>query len=1085
MKYGLRFVSRQAAAAWARAVLDLGRLTAVVSFKTAHVWADHVDVAGNVVRQLLVRAGDLNLVEQADGMVVEGKYGRWPASRAGSGGATGLTALVPTIVTSGRVGWVGERTPIPAAAVVESYADVISFRSRRSADGLRRPQIGALHSVLGYWASGLSDPAIVVMPTGTGKTETMLALLATGRMDRLLVLVPTAALRDQVVDKFLTLGVLQEIGVLSSSALRPSVAALAHGVPTVDEAVQLASSCTVMVATPAALGACPSDARGALLAEFSHLIVDEAHHAPARTWTDVISVFHDRPVVLFTATPFREDGKSLPGRTVFRFPMREAQADGYFTQIEYKSVLSLAGTDRRLAELVVERLRADLTAGFDHVGMARVNSIARAGEVIALYEELAPDLGPVVLHEGVAAGRRRAAMAALKDRTCRLIVCVDMLGEGYDLPSLKVAALHDIKKSLSPLIQFVGRFSRSSTDSRIGTASVFVSRDPQATSSPLKELLREDADWNLVLRDVSDRVTDAAETLSAFDASFHDAPEEVSVSLLEPKMSAVAYRCAQPWWHPERAAEHFGPDRLLADAVAIGADSSVAWMVVRHRTPVKWGSVDLLEQVTYELIILYFNETQRLLYIYGSDKSGTYADLAAAVTEDGVLVDGVRTFRVLARLERLVPTNVGLLDSRDHFHRFTMLVGSDVMEALDTADRQGRSQTHISTSGFDQGERVTISAALSGRFWSTRAAPTLRAWTEWCAEQGDKLLNDSIDMEEIFNGFIVPVDLDKRPSHVLIGLEWPWELYLGAHSTARLRYAGNSYLLTDVGFSVDDFGRSGPFRFSLCAGDWRIAYEARFEEGGGLRYAPLAGDAEVVNRSGVNTLRSWLNDHKPTLFLSGDRMITPDDRLLEPRYELLPFDKSRVNVQDWDGVDHRVESQGPGRRADSIQAYMVRLLKQTDDFDLLIDDDGAGEAADLVGLRREAGELVVTLVHCKYSSKDNAGARLADLYELCGQATRSAKWRQNGVEPLLRHLSHRATLYVARNGVSPIETGDLDTLYSLREVVLQLRPRFRVIVAQPGFSVTAGTEEHLRLLAGAESYVRAVTRGSFEVFCSR
>jgi hypothetical protein len=60
------------------------------------------------------------------------------------------------------------------------------------------------------------------------------------------------------------------------------------------------------------------------------------------------------------------------------------------------------------------------------------------------------------------------------------------------------------------------------------------------------------------------------------------------------------------------------------------------------------------------------------------------------------------------------------------------------MEALDTADRQGRAQTHISTSGFDQGERVTISAALSGRFRSTRAAPTLRAsdlrnWLRACA----------------------------------------------------------------------------------------------------------------------------------------------------------------------------------------------------------------------------------------------------------------------------------------------------------------------------------------------------------------
>ena len=78
-----------------------------------------------------------------------------------------------TIVTSGPVGWAGGRTPIPPFAVVDSYADVISFRTHRSGDGLRRPQVGGLHCVLGYWASSMPDPTIVVMPTGTGKTKTM------------------------------------------------------------------------------------------------------------------------------------------------------------------------------------------------------------------------------------------------------------------------------------------------------------------------------------------------------------------------------------------------------------------------------------------------------------------------------------------------------------------------------------------------------------------------------------------------------------------------------------------------------------------------------------------------------------------------------------------------------------------------------------------------------------------------------------------------------------------------------------------------------------------------------------------------
>jgi len=48
------------------------------------------------------------------------------------------------------------------------------------------------------------------------------------------------------------------------------------------------------------------------------------------------------------------------------------------------------------------------------------------------------------------------------------------LGEGFDLPALKVAAIHDPHKSLAVTLQFVGRFARSGQG--LGDASVFVPR---------------------------------------------------------------------------------------------------------------------------------------------------------------------------------------------------------------------------------------------------------------------------------------------------------------------------------------------------------------------------------------------------------------------------------------------------------------------------------------------------------------------------------------------------------------------------------------------------------------------------------
>lgn len=267
--------------------------------------------------------------------------------------------------------------------------------------------------------------------------------------------------------------------------MRPSVTRLKHGIKDPEDATRLLQLSNMIVATPHVLNACSEDALNVVLERCSHLMVDEAHHAPARTWKRVVDAFADRKVLLFTTTPFREDGKPVPGRTIYRFPLREAQRDGYFTTIDYRAVVDIEGTDALLADLAIARLREDLAAGYDHILMARADNIARAEALLILYKAKAADLGPVALHERVLVADRKAAHQALENRSCRVVVCVDMLGEGYDLPSLKVAALHDVKKSLSPMIQFIGRFTRAGTTvAGLGTAFLDGTRLRQLATVP-------------------------------------------------------------------------------------------------------------------------------------------------------------------------------------------------------------------------------------------------------------------------------------------------------------------------------------------------------------------------------------------------------------------------------------------------------------------------------------------------------------------------------------------------------------------------------------------------------------------------
>lgn len=1053
---------------------------------TQNVWAEQRLIGGNRVRQLLVPMSDDLILKTTDSsMAVAGPAGEWPAIRAGSTtSAAQLTACLPTVDrASVRATWCGPRHLLDPATVLESFHDAITFRRPGEPGALRRAQFGALHAIVGYQSIGVTEPGIVVMPTGTGKTETMLAWLIAERPEKVLVLVPSVALREQIATRFEALGILQREGIVTPSALRPAVARLEHGLQEVEDARALTDLSNVVVATPQALSRCSAPALAVLLEGFTHLIVDEAHHSAATTWNQIVAAFSDRPVLLFTATPFRADGRALPGRTIFRFPLREAQKDGDYSEFDFAMVPSLGDEDRDLAVAALGRLRSDHAAGLDHVLLARVDTKVRAEEVAALYAQLGPELNPHFLHDTLSRRRISEALKGLRDGDCRVVVCVDMLGEGFDLPNLKVAAIHNPRRTLSPMIQLIGRLARTSAPTRIGRASVFVKQDLHSFHSPIRDLLREDPDWNRLLSDVSEYATTRAEAISEFDSSFADTPANVPAALLEPKMSAVAFRANDQDWSPDNARAVYG-ERILDDIVSVSSDDTLAWFVLATHTDPRWGNITELSSVVYDLVIMYLDRDHGVLFVHGSDTKKKYEDLARAVLRsDPIQFKGFNAFRVFGGLDRIVPTNVGLLDSRDRDKRFSMYVGSSVLEALTEAEKQNKSNTHVAANALENGQRVNISAALSGRFWSMQSAHGLTEWRDWCHRQGAKLIDTSVNPSLLFRDMIIPEPVEERPAYSLLAVEWPWSLYLGTGTALRATLGGVTYPLLDLGFEVQDHGITGPFQFAVVSESWRATYVGNVSQRG-IHYIATGNDVMLEGRRGEATqLSDWLNDHKPTLILSEDRLISGDDRLYAPRTDLAPYSRSNLKALDWSGVDITVESQGIGRRPDSIQAFMVRHLLSEWAFDVLVDDDRSGEAADLVGLRVVKDTLIITLVHCKYSSNTLPGGRLADLYEVSGQAIRGARWRDHSGEPLLTHLDRRARQR-ARLGHDVFEVGDLHALTRIRERARYLRPTFHTLIGQPGLSIQASTDEQMRLLAGAESYVRSVTKGSFSVYCS-
>src|SRR5690606_37039332 len=99
-----------------------------------------------------------------------------------------------------------------------------------------------------------TDIANVVLPTGTGKTETMLSVLVANKCEKLLVTVPSDALRSQLANKFFDFGWLKKkdikgVSILDYQAMYPVVGVINSGFETIEELTVFIGKCNVVIST--------------------------------------------------------------------------------------------------------------------------------------------------------------------------------------------------------------------------------------------------------------------------------------------------------------------------------------------------------------------------------------------------------------------------------------------------------------------------------------------------------------------------------------------------------------------------------------------------------------------------------------------------------------------------------------------------------------------------------------------------------------------------------------------------------------------------------------------------------------------
>ncbi len=991
---------------------------------------------------------------------------------------------------AGANGW-----PAVMSERAREWDGKVSFRAEQPIEdgsvdedkrGLRPPQLGALHAIGAHW-SIYTQPATVVMPTGTGKTETMLASMAAYVRAPMLVIVPSDALRSQTARKFLTFGLLRSLKVLAPDAPNPIVGMVTK-VPKTAADLELFERCNVIIGTMDSLADSAAEAVWPdIIARVGALVIDEAHHVGAARWSRFREAFAGTPILQFTATPFRRDGQLVDGQVIYSYPLRRAQADGYFKPITFEPVYEPIPTnaDQAIAEAAVTRLREDVARDLNHLMMARCSSIERAREVHGIYQALAPDLNPMLVHSKQTDANER--IADLLEGRSRIVVCVNMLGEGFDLPELKVAAVHDLHKSLTILLQFTGRFTRSAA-ANIGNATVIANIAEPNVSAALERLYSEDADWNELLSEMSSEAAQEHAKLVKFlneaqrlDSGPEDDDTPISHKLLTPNLSTLFYEA--DIFTPKSFHEGLPPS-FVPYRVWLHAPSNTLFFVTRSEPSVKWSRSKAVKDRTWTLFILHYDAQRGLLYLSSTDHDSNFIDLAKAVGATKIL-NGDVIFRAMGRITRLIFQNLGVKKHGRRNLSYASYTGAEVVGALSQAEKSGSLKALLSGIGWEGGRQITIGCSAKGRVWSREPVPR---FTEWCEAVGDKIIDSSIDTTKLIDNVLLPTEVNTLPAVELLSIEWPLEILRQAEE--RVEFGDGTRQRAQTTFELSIVGSdsaANAIDFELIEATTGAWASFRFTVGGPeeFKVVQTSGDPVAITIAKLHKrLDEYFSDYPP-LFRFVDLSELDANLHIVPQtpYDLTISD-DRFEIWPWTDVDHKKESMWKGGtyREDSIQWHVAQQYLGAG-YDVVFDDDASGEAADLVCLKIEDEAIRLALVHCKFSGGPKPGERVADVVEVSSQALRSARWIGKFPQ-LVQHLKARNAALKEDGRPTRFLKGDSADLNKIVKMH-RFRPiTTEILIAQPGLSKSKRTKAQSSVLAAGLTYVKETVGIDVTILCS-
>lgn len=211
------------------------------------------------------------------------------------------------------------------------------------------------------------------------------------------------------------------------------------------------------------------------------IVIDEAHHALAKTYKEMWDRFPKAKFLGLTATPCRLNGKGFTDLfdvLVQSWSVPEFISKGRLATYDFVSIKSNGVTQRLIDSLQkrgadgdyqnkemdmllnkrpsIERLyRSFEEYGKDRKGIVYAINISHAKKIVELYQE--HGIKAVAIDSKTPAAERQADIETFKKGDIQVLVNVDIFSEGFDCPDVEFVQLARPTLSLAKYLQMVGR----------------------------------------------------------------------------------------------------------------------------------------------------------------------------------------------------------------------------------------------------------------------------------------------------------------------------------------------------------------------------------------------------------------------------------------------------------------------------------------------------------------------------------------------------------------------------------------------------------------------------------------------------